>query len=743
MDYGALAKQLGGSEEPVVDYGALAKELGGATAAATVAAETPYRAPSAAQVSTAAAIPFISEAARKELAGIERGLRGGILEGLGSIGATVIRPFETAQENALRRAAISEFATNVLGAPPESVARTIGTVGTQVAGTAGVGPALGIGARAVPMMRGMAPALESGGFVGPSLPARIAGGGVVGGAAAGLTGEDLAMGAGVGAVAGPALSGLIKAGAQGAGAAADTLGMGLAERRATNILREAIGEQNLPAARAALRAAGTAPPDEALVGTTRPAFMALVDLAARKDPDGAVNALRALQGEEQLNELARLAGGFTQTQARATREQTQRNLRGLTAREREEALTSAGLAGRYAPGLETDVTRFQGAAAGKVEDVRRLEAARQAAEAKAGQAFPIGGAGIGRPELTGQPRIPGRYSYPAELERLADRAMDEAATGSLNFGDAARFAQYQLDSLAAEGLQPLTSSEVVGKIRALAAKPETAGNREFKIALNQVVNDIENWTKQGGIIAPEALEAIRKNSVASTIRRLFPDPDSEAARKVAAGVLSDIKPIIDDAIEQAGGTGWRSYMQAFGSGMAEVNQQRMAAKALQLFKDSPDEYVKLVRGDRPKDIEKVFGVGSYDVVKEMGSRFPTLSKVAEQLEKRGAVETAVKQGREPIEDILQRNKGLFKLPAFFDPTVTAGNRVLSILGAKVDTKTMDVLIKAMRSNEDLLTALDRVPAAKRNTVLKALSDDRTWIPAGSAVTSATTVSGQE
>lgn len=729
MDYGALAKQLGGSEEPVVDYGALAKELGGATTAATAAAETPYRAPSAAQVSTAAAIPFISEAARKELAGIERGLRGGILEGLGSIGAAVIRPFETAQENALRRAAISEFATNVLGAPPESVARTIGTVGTQVAGTAGVGPALGIGARAVPMLRGMAPALESGGFVGPSLPARIAGGGVVGGAAAGLTGEDLATGAGVGAVAGPALSGLIKAGAQGAGATADVLGMGLADRRAMNILREAIGEQNLPAARAALRAAGTAPPDEALVGTTRPAFMALVDLAASKDPDGAVNALRALQGEQQLNELARIAGGFTQTQARATREQTQRNLRGLTAREREEALTSAGLAGRYAPGLETDVARFQGAAAGKVEDVRRMARAEDKALGRA--------AGEG---MLGQAERSARFE---DLAARAQNMMDEAATGSLNFGDAARLRQYQLDSLAAEGLQPLMSGEVIGKIRALASKTETAGNREFRIALNQVVNDIENWTKQGGIIAPDALEAIRKNSVASTIRRLFSDPDSEAARKIAAGVLSNIKPIIDDAIEQAGGTGWRSYMQAFGSGMDEVNQQRMAAKALQLFKDSPDEYVKLVRGDRPKEIEKVFGVGNYDVVKEMGSRFPTLSKVAEQLEKRSAVEAAVKQGREPIEDILQRNKGLFKLPAFFDPTVTAGNRVLSILGAKVDTKTMDTLIKAMRSNEDLLSALERVPAAKRNTVLKALSDDRTWIPAGSAATSSMTVSGQE
>jgi len=592
------------------------------------------------------------------------------------------------------------------------------------------------------MLRGMAPALESGGFVGSSLPARMAGGGVVGGAAAGLTGEDLLTGTGIGAVAGPALSGLIKAGAGGAGSMADTFGMGLAERRAMNILQEAIGEQNLPAARAALRAAGTAPPDEALVGTTRPAFMALVDLAAKKDPDGAVNALRALQGEAQLNELARLAGGFTQTQARATREQTQRNLRELTARGREEALTSAGLAGRYAPGLETDVSRFQGAATGKVEDVRRLEAARQTAEGKAGQAFPIGGAGLGRPDLTGQPRIPGRYSYSAELERLADKAMTDAAQGSLNFGEAARFKQYALDSLAAEGLQPLKTADVVNKIRALGTKTETAGNDAFDAALSGVVSDIQKWTKDG-VIDPYALEAIRKNSVNSVIRKLYPNESADSQRQVAAGILSKIKPLMDDAIEQAGGTGWRDYLRAFESGMAEVNQQRAAAKALQLFKDSPDEYVKLVRGDRPKDIEKIFGVGSYDVVKEMGSRYPTLSKVAEQLEKRGAVETAVKQGREPIEDILQRNKGLFKLPAFFDPTVTAGNRVLSILGAKVDTKTMDVLIKAMRSNEDLLTALDRVPAAKRNTVLKALSDDRTWIPAGSAATATTTVSGRD
>jgi hypothetical protein len=696
-------------------------------------------------LTAAEAIPFLSPEQREYLGQTIRNVRGGVVEGLGAIGSTVMRPTESAEENARRRALIEQFVTERMGAEPDAMGRTAGSLGITAAGTAGVGPLMGLGAKAAQMPQ-LARALETGGFAGQGMLPRVAAGGAVGGASAGLVDPaDLMMGAGVGAGLPYFMAGAAKLGSAGAGKVMDALGMGLPQSRASNILRESIGEQNLPNALAALRAAGVNElPDETLIGMTRPAFISLVDLAAKKDPDNTVNALRLLAGGEQTNELARIAGGFTQTEARRTREQTQAALRASTAPMREEALTSAGLAGRYAPGLETDVARFQEAAAGKVEDVRRLEGARVAAEAKAGQAYPIGGAGLGPAEPTGMPRIPGRYSYPDELAKRADQMMDEAAKGSMRLGDAARFAQYQLDSLAAEGLKPLRTDAVISRIQALGAKPETAGNREFKIALNRVVNDIREWTDTGGVIAPEALEAIRKNSVASTIRGLYKDPDAPAARKVAAGILSDIKPIIDDAIEQAGGTGWRDYMRAFQTGMAEINQLKAAAQALKLFDESPDEYVRLVRGNRPEDIEKVFGVGSYDVVKEMGARYPTLDKLAKSIERRQAINVAVQQGREPIEDILKNNRGLMKLPAFFDPTVTAGNKMLTMLGAKVDTKTMDVLMKAVQSNQNLLEALQRVPARQRNIVLKTLSDDRSWIPAATApVTSGMAISAGE
>lgn len=730
-----------GARAPVVEWDAAPAYAAEATLDALLPAERPY------------------------LEQMGRNVAGGMVSGLGAIGSTVLRGLgeaerlggtyagvppvlsqlgiadRTPEESARRRALIERFVTERMGAEPEAFGRTVGRIGTEIAGTAGVGPLLAPAAAA--RFPNVARALETGGFAGGqgagAIIPRVLGGTTVGGASAAMVDPaDLTTGMAFGAGA-PFVMGVAgKLIGKGLGAAADAMtGGGIAQSRARNMLVQSIGEQNMPNAMAALRAARPEGiPDEALVGVSRPAFISLVDLAAKRDPDSTINALRDLQQEDMLNELARIAGGFTQTEARRTREATKLNLRGLTAPMREEALTGAGLAGRYAPGLETDVSRFQAAAAGQVEDVRRLEAARQTAERKAGEAFPIGGAGLGAPELTGMPRIPGRYSYSAELAERADQAMDKAAEGSLNFGEAARFKQYALDSLAAEGLQPLKTADVVQQIRVLGTKPETAGNEAFDAALTGVMADIKKWTDANGIIDPYALEAIRKNSVASVIRKLYPNESVESQRQVAAGILSEIKPIIDDAIEAAGGKGWRDYLKAFESGMAEVNQQKVAAQALKLFQESPDQYVRLVRGNRPEDIEKVFGRGKYDIVKEMGARYPTLDKLAAAVEQQGAIKTAVQRGAVPLETILKENQGLFKLPSFFDPKVTAGNRILDILANKVDTKTMDIVMRAVRTNADLLKILETVSPSQRNRVIRALSNDKSWMPATTATVTA-------
>jgi hypothetical protein len=144
-------------------------------------------------------------------------LAGGLIRGAGSIGSTLLAPGDAIQDaiagrplmttNTARRADIDSGLQNLLGADPNSLAYGAGKLTGEIAGTAGVGPVLGAGAKAVGAAPQIVNALQSGGMtlgqgaapgIGNALT-RIAGGAVTGGASAGLVNpEDAATGAVIG-----------------------------------------------------------------------------------------------------------------------------------------------------------------------------------------------------------------------------------------------------------------------------------------------------------------------------------------------------------------------------------------------------------------------------------------------------------------------------------------------------------------------------------------------------------------
>ena len=158
----------------------------------------------------------------------------GAVRGAGSIGATLLTPFDLAAGNTRsignpeRRAGI-DAGLRELGADPESAGYAFGKVGGEIAGTLGAGPAIAAGARALPIAS-QAPniirAIETGGFaagarapgaagLAKNVATRAGGGAVAGGASAGLVDPELApVGAAIGAFLPPAL---MAAGATGRG----------------------------------------------------------------------------------------------------------------------------------------------------------------------------------------------------------------------------------------------------------------------------------------------------------------------------------------------------------------------------------------------------------------------------------------------------------------------------------------------------------------------------------------------
>jgi hypothetical protein len=161
----------------------------------------------------------------------------GAVRGAGSIGATLMAPFDVAEQAIERRLGAPERAVSLnqqrrdgitgglqqLGADPSSAGFQIGKVGGEIAGTLGVGPALATaagGTRLAAAAPGLVEAvrtagMSAGGAKGAAgLGLRTVGGGVAGGVSAGLVSpDDAAFGAGVGAVLPGALQGLGTAGA--------------------------------------------------------------------------------------------------------------------------------------------------------------------------------------------------------------------------------------------------------------------------------------------------------------------------------------------------------------------------------------------------------------------------------------------------------------------------------------------------------------------------------------------------
>lgn len=160
-------------------------------------------------------------------------LRMGGIRGAGSIGATLVAPYDIAKDaingkglslesNDLRRKDM-DAGLQMLGADPESRAYKSGKLGMEVAGTMGTGGAVAKGLGAVPVIaRTAAPLIDAigssgftaGGLSGlPGLATRAAGGAITGGLSAGLINpEDAKTGALIGAATPAAVMGAGKVG---------------------------------------------------------------------------------------------------------------------------------------------------------------------------------------------------------------------------------------------------------------------------------------------------------------------------------------------------------------------------------------------------------------------------------------------------------------------------------------------------------------------------------------------------
>jgi hypothetical protein len=174
-------------------------------------------------------VAWDDEKPKKKAKNYAADLAGGLVRGAGSIGATLIRPFESAADNAQRRTSMDAALNDLIGADPQSFGYQGGKLVSEIAGTLPVGGllgkavgaganAVGMGARAAPLVQSIASSgFNAGGKTGlAGIATRAAGGAVSGGATAALVNpQDAATGAALGAL----LPGAVQVAGKAGGAA--------------------------------------------------------------------------------------------------------------------------------------------------------------------------------------------------------------------------------------------------------------------------------------------------------------------------------------------------------------------------------------------------------------------------------------------------------------------------------------------------------------------------------------------
>lgn len=504
----------------------------------------------------------------------------------------------------------------------------------------------------------------------------------------------------------------------------------LAETKAAKVGREALGK-DLDQTLEILR---NAPPNASVAEITakiqNPTWQAFVRDALEKSPSGVqyLNKFATMSHDEGVNALAKLAGGATATDVRATTDLMKQTLRDITSPARQAALNRANL-GQQVAQYEAEAGKLSAEAAAKVQEVRRLidlgdhaAAAARLQEIKAG--VPAGARFAPAKVQPGYSNTwAATFTYPGKLAQMSDEWASKAAEASLDLGQGARFAQSAADSLRAAGIKPLKGDEIVGQIRGVLNNPEFAGNDLLSGAAKNVANDIAQWTKNGGIIDARALDAIRKNSINAAVQQLRPGVDATTQRNLAAKVTSELKPTLINAIEAAGGKGYREYLDEFSKGMQKIAETKLTGEAARLWKTDKDAFVRLVQNEAPDVVEKFLGPGNYNIATELSENtVSTLQSLATKRVNELAASKQASEGQKALAVLLNENTSKLRIPSILSFWATATNKTLSEIEKSIGSKSMKILADAMQSPQGAKNLLEKLPAKDRNGVLLILTN---------------------
>ena len=274
------------------------------------------------------------------------------------------------------------------------------------------------------------------------------------------------------------------------------------------------------------------------------------------------------------------------------------------------------------------------------------------------------------------------------------------------------------------GLPPLDISKVLSNLRREADKAEFVSPDRFKI-LSQFADNLERRAaKMGGTIDAEGLYLARRE-MGAFVSSVLGTSDPKALRAGTSQLIAAAQKPIDDAIEAAGGAGWKAYLDDFSKGMQAIERQQFQRE---LTKLPEARFTKVMAGEDPDFVENFFGPGRADINAELqGPVLATAKKLGRDIEAQRAVAQTGLQDLSPSQRLGFAQGAQARVGGMLEPpnAFAAGARVLGSVpkvggGGFAAAQAAEKI--AERSSENVMEKL--VPALAQPSRARSLLETR-------------------
>lgn len=379
---------------------------------------------------------------------------------------------------------------------------------------------------------------------------------------------------------------------------------------------------------------------------------------------------------------------------------------------RDTAITNANIAGEKIPSYSANIDKKKSSIIDSLQNRWQLltEAVKQKNISK--NFYPV----------PGMPRISPRYS------NNADR-VPEYTLGSKDFEiiNAQRKAeqgllQYQLDSLEAHGLKPLTVNNISSKIDSMLNTPAIRASNKAPI-IASIKQKILSNADENGVIDANALYTIRKE-LNETIEALLGGNNVSGSKERAASLAMEIRPEIDKAIDTASGGLWSPYIKQYSDLSKKIDQSRVMqylANKLDSPLDGGKERAAVFANaveDSIKTLKSSTGFGGYEKLDDVltKSQMNSVNDVLSQLNKESRLKYLANAGKKAIKEQLGDTSHEIKPIGLLERSIVIANAVLNRIQGGAGKKSQEELALIMQDPKLTAKLMEAASNKEKNAI---------------------------